>query len=149
MQKTSPEDVLREKGMLVHFTVGDSMWPMLHNRSDHVLVVPANGRLKKYDLPLYKRPNGQYVMHRILKVRDADYITCGDNRRYKEKGITDDMIIGVAKGYWRNEKYIDCRNKWYRLYVHLWCDFFMIRSGILFIRDLPRRIRKKIRKEAS
>ena len=39
--------------------------------------------------------SGRYVLYRILKVRENDYVICGDNRYRKEYGITDQHINGV------------------------------------------------------
>ena len=44
---------------------GISMLPMLHQGIDKVTLSPLPEQLKKYDLPLYQRENGQYVIHRI------------------------------------------------------------------------------------
>ena len=57
---TIEEAVARE-----HFVItphGVSMWPMIRNGKDTVLIEPVNGRLKKYDIPLYKDKRGRYVM---------------------------------------------------------------------------------------
>lgn len=74
------EEELERSGKILQTTIGDSMEPMLQNRQNIVVIEKADGLLKKYDLPLYRRPNGKYVLHRILKVRKNDYIICGDNR---------------------------------------------------------------------
>ena len=53
------ERQLAEQGFYVSTTVGCSMRPMLRNRRDRVIVLPiGDERLKKYDLPLYRRPDG-------------------------------------------------------------------------------------------
>lgn len=60
----------------------------------------------------------------------------------KEYGITDHHIIGVLTGVIRNGKTISVNNKNYRLYVHLWCDFFHVRALILRVKNyLKRRIK--------
>ena len=64
------------------------MMPLIKQDRDLLIIEPVHGRLKKYDVPLYKRDNGQYVLHRILKVREQGYVICGDNRWAKEYGIT-------------------------------------------------------------
>ena len=68
------EGELERSGKILQTTIGDSMEPMLQNRQNIVVIEKADGLLKKYDLPLYRRPNGKYVLHRILKVRKNDYI---------------------------------------------------------------------------
>ena len=45
------EEVIKEQGMLVCTTAGTSMYPMLRNRRDTIIVKPYEGRLKKYDVP--------------------------------------------------------------------------------------------------
>lgn len=94
------EEVLEREGVLVSTTVGVSMYPMLRNRRDTVIVSPASGHLKKYDVPLYRR-GGKYVLHRIVDVVDDRYVICGDNCIRREYDITDREIIGVLTGFYR------------------------------------------------
>ena len=66
------------------------MLPLIRQGKDLLLIArKPEGRLSKYDVPLYRRDSGQYVLHRILKVRENDYVICGDNRWHRETGITD------------------------------------------------------------
>ena len=58
---------LKKTGYHASTTVGYSMYPLLRDRRDNIVVRPCNGRLKKYDVPLYKRGD-EYVLHRIIKV---------------------------------------------------------------------------------
>ena len=82
------EDVLKEDRIFVSTTVGVSMYPMLRSRRDTIIIEPYEGRLKKYDIPLYKR-GSRYVLHRIVDVLPDSYVICGDNCMEKEYGITD------------------------------------------------------------
>ncbi len=142
--KTTFEQELNQKGKLIYTNVGDSMLPLIRQDKDLMIIERPSGRLKKYDVPLYKRDNGQYVLHRILKVRETDYIICGDNRWQKEYGITDRQIIGVLTGIVRNKKMISVENKMYLLYVHLWCDFFPVRAVMLrILLTLKRKVRTR------
>ena len=131
MNKSTFEEQLKKNGELVYTNVGDSMMPLIKQGRDLVIIKPVQGRLKKYDVPLYRRDSGQYVLHRILKVRKNDYVICGDNRWSMEYGITDRHIIGVLAGVVRNKKTILVTDKKYRFYVHLWCDLFPIRAVIV------------------
>lgn len=137
------EEELAEHGRLIYTNVGDSMMPMLRERRDLLIIERPDGRLKKYDVPLYKRDSGQYVLHRILKVREKDYVLCGDNRYGREYGITDRHIIGVLTGFVRDGKTHSVTDWRYRVYVHLWCDFFWFRAAVLKARAVLRRIGKK------
>lgn len=139
MNKSTFEEEIARMGKLIYTNVGDSMMPIIRQNRDLLIIEKVNGRLKKYDVPLYKRDSGQYVLHRILKVRKNDYVICGDNRRQKEYGITDSHIIGVLTGIVRDGKTIYVNDKKYRLYVHLWCDFFPIRALILRAKNYLKR----------
>ncbi len=138
----SIEELLEENGKHFQTTVGDSMEPMLRDRKNIVEIVKPSRPLKRYDLPLYRRPDGKYVLHRILKVEGDSYITCGDNR-YCRETVPKEWIVGVMSGYYKNEKYISEKSFKYRAYVHLICDFFYVRAGILFIKNRLKRFLKK------
>jgi len=124
--KRSIEDVLREEGIFVSTTVGVSMYPMLRNRKDTIIVTPYQGRLKKYDVPLYKR-SSDYILHRIVEVLPDSYVICGDNCEKKEYGITDEQILGVLTGFYRGSKKINMDGLAYKIYVWVWCKSFPLR----------------------
>lgn len=100
-------------------TAGVSMKPLLRDRKDTVVLVKANKPLKKYDIPLYKRKEGKYVLHRIVKIKDGKYVMCGDHQYVYEYGITDDDICAVVSAIIRNDKFISCKSFKYKLYVFL------------------------------
>lgn len=141
-KKITFEEEIERHGRLIYTNIGSSMMPLLRQRRDLMIIEKPQGRLKKYDVPLYKRDNGQYVLHRILKVRKEDYVICGDNCYCKEYGIKDCHIIGVLTAVVRDGVEIPVTDYRYRLYVHLWCDFFYIRATILRCRTFLYRIRK-------
>lgn len=97
-------------------TVGDSMEPILHNRSSTVVIEKIVQPLKVYDVVLFKRfaegnisrPDA-YVLHRIVKIRKDDYLICGDNLINKES-VPKEQILGIMKGYFDGEDYIDCEH---------------------------------------
>lgn len=139
MKKSTFEQEIQKSGKLIYTNVGNSMMPFIRQGRDILIISKVNGRLKRYDVPLYKRDSGQYVLHRILKVRKDDYVICGDNRYVKEYGINDSHIIGVLTAVIRNGKEIPVTDYKYRIYVHLWCDFFSIRAGIIRIKQFIER----------
>ena len=118
MNGRSIEDILSESGVYVSPTVGVSMRPMLRQGKDRVILVPPQGRLKKYDVPLYRR--GQdYVLHRIVAVRPDDYVVLGDNCSALEY-VRDEQIVGVLTGFYRAGRYVKLTDPFYRAYCVLW-----------------------------
>ncbi len=142
MNKSTFEEELEKHGKLIYTNVGDSMMPLLRERRDLLIIERPTGRLKKYDVPLYKRDSGQYVLHRIIKVREADYVICGDNRCSREYGITDRHIIGVLTGFVRDGKTYSVNDPGYRMYVRVWCGLFYPRMVVLKVKSLLRRMKK-------
>lgn len=107
-------------GEAVQFTInGTSMRPMLYWGRDQVILGPVPEKLKKYDLPLYRRDNGQFVLHRIVEVGET--ITCvGDNQIALETGLRKDQMLAVAVGFIRNGKKYSVNHRAYRLYCRFW-----------------------------
>ena len=139
MNKSSFEEEIKKSGRIIYTNVGDSMMPYIKQGRDVLVISEVNGRLNKYDVPLYKRDSGQYVLHRILKVRENDYVICGDNRWNKEYGIRDRHIIGILTGVIRDGQEIPVTSRKYRIYVHLWCDLFPVRAFILRVCQFVKR----------
>ena len=107
-------------GQSVRFSPkGLSMLPMLRQGKDNVVLSPVPARLKKYDLPLYQRDNGQYVLHRVIQV-GTTYTCMGDNQFIPEPGLRHDQMIGVVTGFYREEKFHDVQEWGYRLYSRVW-----------------------------
>ena len=145
MNNSTYEEQIEQHGSLIYTNVGDSMWPLLHEGRDLMVIdKKPEGRMKKYDAILYKRPCGKYIMHRILKVRQDDYVLCGDNRWLREFGVKDEWILGVLTAVVRKGKRVSVTSWKYRLYVHIWCDFYWIRAFILRGWGVLRKIVRKI-----
>ena len=145
MSKSTFENELAHRGFLLYRNVGDSMWPLIREGRDVLLIArKPQGRLPQYAVPLYRRDSGQYVLHRILQVRREDYVLCGDNRWQREYGICDRHVIGVLTAVIRDGRRLAVSDWQYRLYVHIWCDLFYLRAAILWCRDLPGRVRRKL-----
>lgn len=98
---------------------GTSMLPFLCDGRDTVTLTLPNERLKKYDVALYQRKNGQYVLHRVVRVGET-YTFIGDNQFVYEKGIYPDQIIGVCKSFVRKGKIITAKSPLWRGYAVFW-----------------------------
>lgn len=109
-----------EMGRSVRFAPrGVSMLPMLRPGLDTVVLSPAPERLRKYDLPLYQRDNGHYVLHRVVEAGET-YTCVGDNQFRLEPGIRREQIIGLVTGFRRNGRDYSTGHPGYRLYCRLW-----------------------------
>lgn len=144
MNEISYETYLERYGSLTYRTVGTSMLPMLKQDRD-LFTVRKKGaeRCRRYDVVLYRRPPGHYVLHRIVEVRDKDYVLLGDNCIRREYGIREEDILGVLTGFVRNGTSRSVTDLGYRLYVRLWCGLYPLRAVLMRAAAVLRRIRKK------
>lgn len=134
-----------ESGGKVSFTPkGNSMLPMLRNNMDSVTIAKAQLPLKKYELPLYIRENGKYILHRVVAVRDGSYTMCGDNQFIREHGVCDEQIVGVVTEFTRKGKTKKVTSCGYKFYCIFWSKTFFIRKCYRRIRRVLGRIKGKI-----
>lgn len=134
MSKSSFEEELDKKGILVYTNKGNSMYPLIRQGKDVLIIKKTNRGLKKMDVPLYKRKSGQYVLHRIVKVNSNDYVIRGDNTYYNETGIRDDQILGVLSGVIRDGKEISVNSLSYKIYSYFWYYTYYLRKIIIKIK---------------
>lgn len=128
-------------GKSVRFSpMGKSMLPMLRQGKDSVVLSPITGRLKKYDLPLYRRNNGKYVLHRIVSAGET-YTCMGDNQSMVESGICQEQLIGVVTAFYRGERYYSVNHPVNWLYCRLWR---VITSMRYFFRRADRWVRRHL-----
>lgn len=131
------EEYLTKYGILTYRNTGTSMLPMLKQGRDLFSVECKNEkRCQKYDVVLYRRPPEQYVLHRIVEVRDEGYVILGDNCEKKEYGIKDEDIIGVLVFFVHKGKSVKTTCWKYKIYVHLWCWSYPIRKQFFHIKRL-------------
>ena len=109
-------EVISSGGEFRLFHKGTSMMPLLRQGIDSVVLVSPDD-IKKNDILLYKRSNGQFVMHRAIKIKNDEYIMCGDNQYEHEHGIKKENILAKVKGFYRGEDYYETDNKEYQKYV--------------------------------
>ncbi len=109
-----------KSGQTVSFSPhGTSMLPMLRQGKDCVTLAALPEKLKKYDIPLYKRENGQYVLHRIVAVGET-YTCVGDNQFEVECGVKKEQMIAIVSEFSRNGKSHSVQEISYQLYCRGW-----------------------------
>ena len=121
-----------EGGGNVNLTVaGNSMLPMLaHNKDRVTLVKPET--IKKYDVTLFVREDGSPVLHRVVKIKNGEFIIRGDNCGYSET-VSPSQILAVVTSFTHNGKECHVVKNSYKMYSFLWCNelCFFIRKRLL------------------
>ena len=107
-------------GKTVRFSPrGISMLPMLRQGIDSVILSPLPQKLRRYDLPLYQRDDGHYILHRIVEVGET-YTCIGDNQFVLEHGVRRDQMIALVTAFTRGDREIPVTALSYRLYCRFW-----------------------------
>ena len=137
------EEILNKQGTLVFTPRGNSMQPLLLDGENPVVLEKVSGRLQKGDIPFYKRENGQYVLHRIIDVRDGYYVIRGDNTFVKEL-VPDEWIIGVMTEFYRGKRHVLADNKAYRRYAAFWHAIYPLRKPFHLAHRFASKVKRKL-----
>ena len=123
---------------------GTSMLPLLKEGRDSVVLRSPEKPLKKYDVILYKRDTGSYVLHRIVKIKDGLYTCLGDAQNVFERGVREDQIIAVMSGYKREGKFVGVDSFGSKFYCVFHYYFGCVRRFFGKMRCKARRLIRKI-----
>lgn len=110
---------LEKNGVIGFVPRGNSMWPILKNRGQSVVVIKKTEKLNVYDAALYVRADGTTVLHRVMEQTDFGYVICGDSQ-FTLENVYEDQVVGVMTGFYKGKKYIDCNDEKYRKRVEKW-----------------------------
>ena len=138
------EEVLTRDGKLVYKIRGVSMLPLLHQNRDLVVIEVPNGRLKKFDVALYKRGT-DHVLHRVIRVQKDYYEIRGDNT-YRMEIVPDSAILGILTSFVRKGKRTSVSNSLYKCYVRIWNFLYPLRYVLVRCRRILGRAKRRITK---
>ena len=139
-------DYVNSGNVLLKTVVGVSMEPLLHARQSIVKIEKTERELQRNDVVLFMRPNGDYVLHRIVKVRRADYLICGDNQIWYEK-VPKDLVLGLMTEYSPDgETFYTTDAPEYIEYVKKHCNSYWLKYYVNWIITFPGRAIRKIRR---
>lgn len=134
------EEIISRGGKFSLTVTGKSMFPLFIENRDSVVLEKAY-TVRNHDVIFYRRDNGDYVLHRIVKIKNGELYLCGDNQMAVEYPVRYDQIIAKVSGFCRKGKNVSVKNIKYRFCVFCWCinvkwrpfimkTFFKIKRGI-------------------
>lgn len=131
---------LQQGGIAPLTVTGSSMYPTFRHRRDTVMLSVRQPH--KYDVILYRRDDGDYILHRIVKEENG-FICCGDNQ-WQPEPVREDQIIAAVVGFDREGKRYDADHRGYKLWVRFWTGLYPVRKPILAVRHRLGRIRRAL-----
>ncbi len=120
-------------GRSVIFKVkGNSMYPFLRNGIDSVKLVPVNQQLVKNVVVIFKY-NGNYILHRIVKIEGDTYIMQGDGVIKTREYCRREDIFGVVTHICRNGGTMVPLNSFkLKFLVKSWLSLSFLRRYLIF-----------------
>lgn len=140
------EEILRGGGSVEITVTGRSMEPMLHDRVSRVRLC-APREIRRGDLPLYRRADGSYVLHRVTDA-DAERVTCcGDAQWRLEHGVPCGNIVAVMEAFdRRGGRWVSANSALYGAYWRVWLALRPLRHLVI---GGARRIKRLLAKGAG
>ena len=112
------ERQLDQNGTLTYTNKGTSMEPLLRQGRDLFTVTKKGpGRCRVGDVVLF-RHRGNYVLHRVIRVRESGYVCRGDNAVGTET-VAEEDVLGVMSAFVRDGKPGRVEDPAYRAYTAL------------------------------
>ena len=132
---------LTEEGREVGLTVsGSSMSPFLIHERDYICFKKPDRDLRRGDMVFYQRESGQFVMHRILKVKPEGYYIIGDAQTEIEGPVRREQFFAVVTRVKRKGKWIQKGNFWWEFFARVWRCAIPRRRPIVWLYAKVRRI---------
>lgn len=128
-------DLIRDGHEVSLSVFGSSMTPFLGDGRDRVFLRKPDGKLKKGDIVLYRRKNGDYVLHRICRVKKQAerYDMIGDAQTKIEKDIRREQIYAKAVRIERKGKFKTPGSLYWLFFQYIWVRIIPMRHLILQI----------------
>ena len=112
---------------------GSSMAPFLIHHRDSIIFGPIERPLRRGDMVFYERPTGQFVMHRIRRVRPDGLYLIGDAQTETEGPLNPDRVFAIVKQVCRKGKWLDEKSRTWRFFATIWLRVIPLRRIIMRI----------------
>ena len=126
-----------EVGMVI---TGSSMAPFLIHERDYICFKKPDRKLQKGDMVFYQRENGQFVMHRICRVRPEGYDIIGDAQTEIERDVKREQIFAIVTKVRRKEKWLVPGDFWWEFFEHVWLRVIPVRNTLHFFVELLKKV---------
>lgn len=110
---------------------GYSMTPFLIHGRDTVYLSRLERQPQRGDMLLYRRDNGAYILHRVVRVEGGLCTMVGDAQTLLEPGIRRDQIIALVTAVDRKGKRQKPGCFWWEFFEKVWLRMIPLRPGVM------------------
>ena len=125
------ESLLLEGAELPLVISGGSMLPFLASGRDSVMLKAPDRALRRGDIVFYRRENGAYVLHHLLRVRDGKCWMIGDAQTTVEGPLDRDCIFAYVTQVKRKGQIEKPGTFWWEFFAHVWLRVVPLRRIIM------------------
>ena len=123
---------LTEQGKEVRFLItGNSMSPFLAHERDSICFKKPDRALRRGDIVFYQRPSGQFVVHRIWKVKSDGFYIVGDAQTDIEGPVNREQIFAIVTKVHRKGKWLGPGDFWWEFFEHVWIRMVAVRPVVV------------------
>ncbi len=123
--------ILEEGKTVPMIITGSSMTPFLVSRRDRIFLKKAEDPLHVGDMAFFRRPNGQYVFHRIWGIRSEGYYFLGDAQTEVEGPLPREAVFAVAVQVERKGQLIGPGDFWWEFFRTVWPRLRPVRPAVV------------------
>lgn len=109
---------------------GNSMSPFLLHGRDTVYLSRLTRPVRRGDMLLYQRENGNYVLHRVFKATPESLTMIGDAQTVLEPGIRREQVVAIVTRVERKGKLLVPGSFWWDFFEKIWIRIIPLRREI-------------------
>ena len=123
---------LAESGKTVSMRIaGNSMSPFLVHDRDYIFFTRPEREIRRGDMVFYQRFTGQYVMHRVCRLKDNIYHMVADAQPEVEGPLYREQIFALITAVKRKGKIVRPGDFWWEFFEHIWVRLIPARRLIV------------------
>lgn len=135
---------LTEEGKEVSLLIaGSSMSPFLIHERDYICFKKPERELRKGDMVFYQRKTGQFVMHRIWKVKSEGFYIVGDAQTEIEGPVEREQIFAIVTRVKRKDKWIKTGDFWWEFFEKVWINLVPVRRVLVWAYGIVYKVKKR------
>lgn len=123
--------LLAEGAELPLVVSGGSMLPFLAPGRDTVYLRAPQGPLRRGDIAFYRRANGQYVLHRVLRAAEGRLWFAGDAQDLLEGPLDESCVFAVVTAARRKGRVEKPGALWWDFFARVWPHLLGRRQRLL------------------
>ena len=109
---------------------GNSMSPFLIHERDTVYLSRLCEPVRRGQILLYRRINGQYVLHRVYRAEKDSLTMVGDGQTMLEPGICRDQVLAVVRSVKRKGRMQTPGCFWWEFFEKVWIRMVPLRPMV-------------------